>query len=291
MPQHMIIRQRGPNGRFLSNHARATATKAQPSAGLAALPPEIRLTIYGFLFGSTDRRTLRYVTSQRDAAASRGIKLFNTSILTTCKTIYSEAFPVFYASQIFHYAASLDGLCRQPVILTAYLGWMKHVSIEVAVTTRSYPKLDAIVTTHVQTITQLCTKLDSLTLHVIPASEADTLPFYSSTQTDLSFYEGAAAKALRMLRPRISRLSIAYFGGWDTLHHLRKTIARDERWVEEGKCYKWPGLRLTEAQSAAVSFPQRRYALIGHEDINHPHRQCIRVFHTFRSKIEEGVLR
>ena len=170
---------------------------------------------------------------------------------------------------------------------------MKHVSIEVTVTTRSYTKLDALVTTHVQTITRLCTKLDSFTLHVIPASEADTLPFYSSAQkTDLSFHKGAAAaKALRMLRPRLSRLSVVYFGDWHALHHLRETIAVDDRWVEEGKCYKWPGgLRLTEAQSAAVSLPQRRYALVGNEDINHPHRQCIRAFHTFRSKIEGAVL-
>lgn len=77
-----------------------------------------------------------------------------------------------------------------------------------------------------------------------------------------------------------------YFGDWHTLHDVREGIADDEHWVEEeGKRYSWPGLSLTEAQRAAVSAPQRRYTMIGSENVKHPHSTCIRAFHICGSEI------
>ncbi|KAL9065066.1 MAG: hypothetical protein Q9161_008485 [Pseudevernia consocians] len=282
MPRLALVRHRAPNGRFLSSRASAsvTATTVQHTVGLFGLPPELRLAVYKCLFSITDKCTLRRL---EDVASRKEIKLSNSSILTTCKMIYTEALPLFYASRTFHYPAELDGLFRQPRILEAHLQRVKHISIEVSVTTKSIDKLDAIVGRHVATIIQHCEKLSSFTLHVIPAIETDTRPLIPLALIPICLGEGAAAEALRTLRPRIHQLSIVTFGNWDTLHHLREAIADDACWVEGGKCYGWPGLTLTPAQSAAVGVKQRRYTLAGSETFIHPHSQCIRVFHTFRS--------
>ena len=289
MPRPTLIRQRGLNGRFLSSRASVTATGAQHPRGLFALPPEVRLAIYGFLFRTTDKCTLRRledIPSQRDRTATRKVKVHNNSILTTCKTFHTEALPLFYASRTFHYTTEHNGLYRQPSILEGCLGWVKHISIDVTVTTHSFTKLDTILATHVQTIIKHCTKLSSFTLHVIPATEPGRPPIFAISLTEVSFGEGAAAKSLRMLRPRVDQLSVVYFGGWHSLHDLRKAIADDGHWVEEGKCYSWPGLSLTEAQDDAVDVKQRRYTMIGSEHLNHPHKQCIRIFRTYRSENE-----
>lgn len=286
MPQLALVRQRAPNGRFLSRHASAsvTATTVQHAIGLFTLPPELRLATYKCLFSITDECTLRRL---EDVASRKGIKLANSSILTTCKMIYTEALPLFYASRTFHYPAELDGLFRQPKILEAHLKWVKHISIEVTVTTKAYDKVDAIVARHVETIIKHCKNLGSFTLHVIPTTKPDTPPIFSlALILPICLGEGAAAEALSTLRPRIDQLSIVTFGNWHILHHLREAIADDDCWVEGGKCYGWPGLTLTNAQSAAVDVKQRRYTLAGSEHIIHPHSQCIRVFHTYRSGIE-----
>lgn len=94
----------------------------------------------------------------------------------------------------------------------------------------------------------------------------------------------AAANALRKLRPRLDQLTIVSFGKWETLHDLRKAIASDDQWVEGDKCYRWPGLSLSVAQEKAVSVKQRRYTLVGYEDVVHPHKECVRVFHAYRPK-------
>lgn len=289
MPRPTQIRQRGPNGRFLSSDLNVTATRSQPSIDLFAVPPEVRLAIYEFLFMNSDKCTLRRIKdlgSQRHSTATPDIKLFNNSILTTCKTIHTEVLSLFYASQTFHYSVGNGGLLAEPVMTGPYLEWVKHLSVDITITTQSYTELDAIIATQVQTIIKHCIKLSNLTLHLIPASEARLSLVMSMSLTPTLFGYGEAVKGLCALHPRLEKLSIAHFGTWHTLHDLRKAIADDHSWEEGDKCYGWPGLSLTEAQSAAVSVPQRRYTLAGSENVIHPHRECIRIFHTYRSKTE-----
>ena len=227
MPRSTRNRRRGPNGRFLSSHAAATTTNAQHTVSLFILPPEVRLVLYKALFSITGQCTLRRLEEAK-ARTRRPIPLFHNAILATCKTVYAEALPLFYASQTFHYSAELDGVFRQPTILPAHLGLVRHLSIEVSVNNQSFTKLDPIVAIHVHTILKHCINLRSFTLHVIPAVELrGTLPD-SPSQVPNTFTEGIAAKVLKMLRPRLHRLSIVTYGGWDTLHHLREAIAAEK---------------------------------------------------------------
>ena len=197
--------------------------------------------------------------------------------------IHTEALPLFYASQTFHYPAELNGILCRPTIKKAHLKWVRHISIEVTVTTQSYTKLDAIVARQVEEITEHCKTLSSFTLNVIPATESGRpQPPVSLALIPLCFREDGVKTALKTLHARIHELSIVTYGKWETLHHLREAIAGDGRWVEGDKCYGWPGLTLTKAQDAAVSVRQRRYTLAGSEHVVHPHKECIRVFRTCR---------
>lgn len=290
MPRPTPVRQRGPNGRFLSSHRTVTAKEAQQAGILFTLPIEIRLAIYRFSFSSNNKCTLRRVeelTSQRHKTAPRNVKIFSNSILTTCNTIYAEALPLFYASQTFHYAAELDCVFHQPTIKQEYLQWVKHISIDATLTLQSFDKLEPLVTTHIHSILTHCTKLTSFTLHVIPAAETSTDPFFSLEMIPKTLGNHAAAKALRKLRPRLDTLSIVTLGNWHSLHHFHEAVASDEQWVEGEKCYEWPGLSLTAAQYRAVHVKQRRYTLAGREDVVHPHKLCVRAFHIYRSEKRE----
>ena len=284
MPRSTQNRRRGPNGRFLRSH----------TVSLFALPPEVRLLLYKALFSITGECTLR----RREEARARGrrpIALFHNAILATCKTVYAEALPLFYASQTFHYSAELDGVFRQPTVLPTHMGLVKHLSIEVSVNAQSFAKLDAIVAMHVHNILKHCINLSSFTLHVIPAAGPNTPPGTPPRpHSDLlpsqfipdTFTEGIAAKVLKLLRLRLHRLSIVTYGGWDTLHHLREAIAADKHWVQGGRCSGWPGLSLTRAQFTAIMVKQRRYTVAGIENVVHPHSQCVRVFHAYGSGLE-----
>ena len=282
MPRSTPVRRRGPKGRFLSSSTSAAPEKQART--FFALPPEIRCTVYKALFARTDKCVLRR-RIEAEIREAPYITIFDNTIIRTSKTICAEALPIFYSTQTFHYSAALKGFRRQQPFLLQHTGWIKHLSIEVTVNSQTNTKLDAIVATHVQTITEQFPTLASFTLHVIPAVEAESIfrNDLSHAQASGLFDEGAAAKALKTLRAKIQLLRIVMFGNWHDLHAFRSAIADEEKWVQGGKCWGgWPELRLTRAQGAVMLVRQRRYTVVGYEDVIHPHKVCIRIFNLYQ---------
>ena len=285
-PTKIANRRSGPGRKCLSNHPYATPKKPH---GFFAFPPEICLAIYGFIFTTSEECTLRRLKDvpQRRHSSKQTLTLFPSSILQTNKTIYTEALPIFYASQTFLYSTELNGLFGQPAIPNAYLGWMKHISIDITVAKNTLGKVDSIIAIHTRAILEHCFRLSSFTLHIIKAVEHglhnNTMYSYSTAQTSL--LEGASVELLKALRSRVQQLSIVYLGKWHTLHELRKAIAGDEDWVQGDRCYTWPGLSLTKEQKQAVRAEQSsRYTEHGGRgNTVHPRRACIRAFHCHRA--------
>ena len=283
MPRSRRIKQRGPKDNFLSSHAIITETKKDH---FSTLPPEVRCLIYKALFGK------RCILRRVDDAKARNapyITPFDNSILRTCKTFYTEALPIFYASQTFHFPAELDSIFRENNILQAHLGLVKNISIEVTVHYLSFEKLDSIVAKHVDRIIEHCTKLSTFTLHIIPATRPIDEPLISQTLVRYTFTKSTASKALKTLLPRLQSLSMVNYGNWHDLHYFREAIACDDQWVEGARCDGWPGLRLSMAQAAAVYVKQRRYTTVVSplSDVVHPHKYCIRIFHAYGPKVEQ----
>lgn len=292
MPRSTPVKQHNPGGRFLSSTTvPATAITPPQAHDFLTLPAEVRCALYRALFNPTEKRILR---RREDAEARKApyITLFDNAIIRTCKVVCAEALPIFYSTQRFHYSAELDGSGHHPQFEPEFLIWVKHLSLEVTVNSRTSQELDATVAAHVRTITKHFTTLASFTLHVIPAIETGEC----SDPTDLSharasgvFNQGAAAKALRMLRSKLPllRLRIVMFGNWDDLHLFRSAIASEGKWVQGPKCWGgWPDVRLTWAQEAATMVKQRRYTLVGGENVIHPHKICIRIFNLYQSQVK-----
>lgn len=290
MPQSTPARQRGPNGRFISFENALSAIPPPRARDFFSLPIEIRCTVYKALFNGTPKYTLR---RQADAKAREApyMTLFDNAIICTCKTICAEALPIFYSTQKFHYSAGteIEAFGLDPPFMLEHTKWIEHLSIEVTVNSQTSKKLDSLVTTHVLTIAQHFARLARFTLHVIPAVETGKhrIPNdLSQAQASNVFDQGEAAKALKWLRFKVDLLRIVMYGNWHDLHPFRSAIAGDEQWVEGDKCWDWPGVRLTEAQYAAVSIRQRRYSLAGIDNGIHPHKCCIRVFDLYKSRMK-----
>lgn len=286
MSQSTSTRQRDSDGDLLSSHANITETKEDL---FSTLPSEVRCIIYKTLLG--DKRILRR-PEEAKARDATYIKLFDNSILTTCKIVHAEALPIFYASQTFHFSAEINGVFRESTILRAHLDMVKHISIEVTLCAQSVRKLDPIVAAHADKIIKHCTKLITLTLHVIPAIKRGDERFISQSLAQDTFTGFSAIKALKTLRSsRLQSLTIVHFGDWHDLHYFRKAIASDDQWVEGARCYTWPGLRLTRWQDDAVNVKQRRYTLAWDlfGEHTHPHKCCIRVFHACAPKTEQRL--
>ena len=256
--------------------------------GLFTLPPEVRCEVYKALFSITDDIILRHRVDPR-ARSTPSATSVNNAILRTCKTIYTEALPFFYASQRFHYSAERHGDFSKPTFFPSSAKWIKYLSIEVTITVNSQPssKSDANVAKSIWIISKFCTTLSEFTLHIIPAIELGRPPGPSQERITDAFAYGTAAKALKALRPRLQLLSIVTFGDCDALYRFREVIAGKDQWVEEDLWYTWPGLRLNRLQDVAVSAQQRRYTLAGTEDVVHPHKIGVRVFHLYRPTTEQ----
>ena len=280
MPRSTPVRRRGPNGRFLSSSTRtdaASATTPPQSYTFLTLPTEVRCTVYGCLFGGSDC-VLRRLADSRARETAPYITVFDNAIIRTCKTICDEALPVFYSTPRFHYSAQLEGFRPHPHFLLMHTAWVKHLSIEVTLKSQTIKELDATVAAHVQTVNDHFTTLTSFTLHVIPTAEMNVV--FKATGV---FAQGAAAKALKTLCSRIVLLRIVMFGMWHDLHDFRSAIADEEKWVQGDKCWgEWPELGLTGEQYTALLVRQRRYTLVGSENVIHPHKVCIRVFNLYQ---------
>ena len=292
MPQTTEILKRRSNRKCLIDHPYATPTKAQPPLSFFTFPPEIRLAIYGFIFTTSEECTLRRLKDvpPRRRSSKQTLTIFPSSILQTNKIIHTEARPIFYASQTFHYSTELNGLFGQPTIPNAYLGWVKHMSIDVTVAKNTLGKVDSIIAIHTRAILKHCSSLSSFTLHIIKAVGTGLHKImYAYSAAQKSLLEGASAKLLKTLRSRVQELSIVYLGKWYTLHELRKVIADDEDWVQEDRArrYCWPALSLTKAQNEAVRAKQSseyRYTQHGGRgNFVHPDTASIRAFHCRRA--------
>ncbi|KAM0796918.1 hypothetical protein BDR22DRAFT_892848 [Usnea florida] len=297
------ITKRRSNRKCLINHPYASATKPQPSLSFFTIPTEIRLIIYGLIFTTGEECTLRRSKDvpPRHCSSKQTLIMFPSSILQTNKTIHTEALPIFYGSQTFHYSTELNGLFGQPTIPNAYLGWMKHMSIDVTVAKNTLGKVDSIIAIHTRAILQHCTQLSSFTLHIIKAVKTGLghimHPYsigngphnnkYAYWTAQDSLLKGASAKLLKALRARVQQLSIVYLGKWQTLYPLRNAIADDEDWVQEDRdrCDIWPALSLTKEQNDAVT--EKKFRTWTEHDVRghtiHPNRVCVRAFHCRRA--------
>ena len=114
---------------------------------------------------------------------------------------------------------------------------------------------------------------------------------YASVVQSLS-PEGLTAKALRPLRPCLSRVSIGTHGKWVCREVLRQSVTADSSPCVEEILDIWPPISLSCAQSVLPPKPRRGY-LVTLASM-HARKLQIRAFHLFgqsiAQKLQEGEI-
>ena len=222
-----------------------TALAKPQECTLMAIATELRLEIYEYLFQSQATHLLRRRDSIDDEKVIEKLThTFDNSILFTCRKVYQEALPVFYASQTFHYSLTtgplsliaLDdesrGLTREgPMPLFGdKMHLMQNLSMDLEV--HESTLTDSLLSQNITTFAWQCPQLRNLTIHLL---------IYWWGDEDLPA-DSATGSVLHQLRSRLDSLRIIVFGGRppEVLPKLRLSIADNECWSAKywtGECW------------------------------------------------------
>lgn len=208
------------------------------------LPTEIRLKVYsyalsdlGLVIGKTECDNLR---------VDYRPKIRNISLLRTSKKVFTEAMPIFYELNRFHYTILRMGPSFYDNLdhFRMHLHLMQHVSINYTVYTPRWTisEADEHVCTHVRSITNGCPRLRTFTLCLSnPFMHEDG--FSASSQTALEMSRLAAR-----LQDKTYRLEwIAIGCEWTKWMHLRDKIAPRKDWLSY-VTMEWPGVSIDQSQ-------------------------------------------
>ena len=217
---------------------------------LTTIAVELRFKIYEHLFQSS----ARYLLRRRDGIDDENVikrlaHTFNCSILFTCRKLYEEAHPFFYATQTFHHSFNTGGLSVIRVAgndLDERQGAMPHFSnnlhlmknLSLCPEFHYRENIDAALSRQIAEFTQHCPQLRVLTIHLVGGDLADSAP----------------GNQLRRLLPRLDNLNIIGlgYGPQDVTPGLRLSIAADRYWSvvcmsdrpDRYKESQWPYLTL-----------------------------------------------
>ena len=229
---------------YPSNH---TSLLKPQGPTLITIPTELRLKIYLCLFQASNTHLLRRRTGiDDDKVIEKLAHTFNNSILFTCRKLYQEALPVFYANMTFHHSSTTGGLSRIAIripekpwandervrqgcmpLFSDKLHLIVHLSLDLEVIDSR--NTDAVLSNQITEFAQHCPQLRTLTIHLLRDKwRVQDFPVSSAT-----------GNALRQLRPRLDSLSIIVLGSrpHKVLPKLRLSIADKKDWA--GEC--WTG--------------------------------------------------
>ena len=216
-----------------------------PSSSLTTVATEVRLKIYDYLFYSSAQFLLRRRAGVADESVIQKLaNSFDCSVLFTCRKLYNEALPIFYASQTFHYPP------RSGAHFTNSWHLMVNLSMHLKVV---YDEdTDAVLSRSIINLTQRCPKLRTLTihLHLLPGDHCfQDLPADSAT-----------GRVLRQLQPSLDSLSIIALGESPVLttQKLRRSITEDKYWsntcISNPLNHSWPN-HLIQSQWTYLTIP------------------------------------
>lgn len=166
------------------------------------LPTELRLKVYEYALSGPSNVTLR---SHKDLEVRKGrhgqrVRLSyspnirSISIFMTSKTLFTEAMPILYDLNRFHYSIlrtipSIQGVFSQFLM---HLHLMQHVSIDYMLSSYAsdISEVDRLVSTRIRSINDGCPRLRTFTLHLLTFFENEdldrSLPASCQTALELS---------------------------------------------------------------------------------------------------------
>ena len=228
-----------------------------------ALSTELRLAVYNFTLSGPHDVTLRSPKDLEVRRNWRGQRLPSSErpiirkvgVLMASKQVYSEAMPIFYDMNRFHYTivpsvASVQGVLPH---FTMHLHFMQDVSIDYMLHTaaRDISEADRLVSTRIQSVIDRCPNLRTFKLHLLTFFENKHLhrafPADSRTAVQLS------RLAARLQDPTycLEYIAIVAHGNRGALVGLRDGIAPSDEWVVRELC-EWPDISIDGYQEEGM---------------------------------------
>ena len=224
------------------------------------LPTELRLKLYEYVLSSPYDVTLR---SRNDLEVRRNRygervrpsaspKIRNINILMTSKKIFTEAIPIFYNLNQFHYSIlrtvpSVQGVLSHFML---HLHLMQHVSIDYMLSTYAchISEVDRLVSTRVKSINDGCPRLRTFTLHLLTFYKNEDLNRNLPSNSQTAFELSRMAARYQDRTCRLEDISIVTHGNLLALLALQNGVGV---WVDSVRM-EWPGISIDDYQKEGI---------------------------------------
>ena len=228
------------------------------------LPTELRLTTYNYALSTRKGdilRPLKDLEVRRSRCGlwvlrrSHGPKFQNIGILMASKNVLTEALPVFYQTNGFHYSilptvASVQ--CTLPHFLL-HLHLMQHVSIDYMLhtTASEINNVDGVLSTRISSIVDGCPSLRTFTLHLLTFWKTDQLHLRLSAGSQTASELSRLAARLENRTQRLEWITVVVHGDSLSFVDLLSGVAAISNWRTRA-VKKWPFMSIDGYQKEAM---------------------------------------
>lgn len=227
------------------------------------LPTELRLDVYEYAFSSPKDVTLR---SPKDLEVRKGRHgqrvrspispgIGNISLLIASRRVFTEAIPIFYYMNRFHYTIlptvpSVQGVLRHFLM---HLHLMQHISIDYMLhaSASDISEADRLVSTRIQSVTNGCPNLRTFTLHLLTFFQNYDLHRNLSSDSRTALELSRLAARLPDATNRLESISIVTHGHDLFLTDLLDGIAPRSCWTV-CRPLEWPDISIDEHQKEGM---------------------------------------
>lgn len=227
------------------------------------LATEIRLMVYEYalsglkdiILRSREDLEVRKSRHGQRVPVSRKLRIRATGLLLVSRTVFTEAMPVFYDMNRFHYTilptvASVQGVLRH---FNMHLDLMQYVSIDYMLHTAAsdISEVDKLVSTRVRSVINDCPNLRTFTLHLLTAFDYKDLDRGLSAESETASELSKLAGRLEDPTHSIDWIAIVTHGSSQALSSLRDGIAPCHEWVQRLPA-GWPDISIDEYQKSGI---------------------------------------
>ena len=229
---------------------------------LLDLPDKVRLQFYGYIMTTPNDVILHLPSEMRNIQRSGNppVNIFpGTAILRICNKVYSEAAPIFYTNNRFHYETDMS-LRSWPEKFSQVIYMMAHISLgytddylanqPLTSTTKFSRKIDHRLSNIINVVYDQVPNLRSFTFYIFSTPGPNTIhlcPLDKHQKTGLAIFK---------IRSRVERLTIVSIDDYEDLPDSLGSIARWTEWLDN-QAQSWPRISLPDRKRLAIKERQR----------------------------------